>query len=235
MAHPTLSRAPIREALVDLRTQPLADIATLEAFREAVAPELGGEVHEMLELQFRGKGTSPPEALPAKVKGFQLWSKDKLRVVHVREDGFSVSQLPPYKSWPELRTFAKDAFTRFVSIVRPERVSRCALRYINEISLPEGSVPADYLRTLPTVAPSLPQAPVGFLIRLELPMPSSRVLLTEVFDAVGQKLVLDIDTFREEEFAANDAAVWAALDSLRDVKNDVFFGCITDKAKEAFQ
>jgi uncharacterized protein (TIGR04255 family) len=47
-------------------------------------------------------------------------------------------------------------------------------------------------------------------------------------------IVLDIDVFREYQSPANEDETWSTLDRIRDIKNEIFEACITDKTRELF-
>jgi uncharacterized protein (TIGR04255 family) len=48
-------------------------------------------------------------------------------------------------------------------------------------------------------------------------------------------VVLDVDAFIERAFEIDDPGTWAALESLRDVKNMAFFNSITEETLETLK
>jgi uncharacterized protein (TIGR04255 family) len=78
---------------------------------------------------------------------------------------------------------------------------------------------------------------------MQLVMPlediKSRAVITEtLIDPLAPNvvsIVLDIDIFRTDDLPSEEAALWAVVEQLRNAKNKVFEGCITDKARELFR
>ena len=124
--------------------------------------------------------------------------------------------------------------------MKPESVTRAALRYINRLDLP---LPLkdfkDYLRTVPEVSPSLPQGLSGFFMQLHIPQEDLDALavINETIvpprkpDTVS--VILDIDLFKEKNLGLDEA--WSMFDRFHVRKNEIFEGCITDRARELFK
>lgn len=217
------------------------------AFHEAVRPLFPErKVIHTFEAKFEKKG-GQPAASTAKHEaiGYQLWSADRRRVIQVRKNGFACSVLAPYESWERLVALTQQHFTAFADAIRPERITRVAVRYINRIDLPiptEGGELRfeDYLRTFPQISPSLPQVVSDMLMRVVLPRreDNATAIITEALERPDLNrrvvpVILDLDIFSEGDFTRETA--WNSLERLRAVKNDIFFGCLTPRALELFQ
>jgi uncharacterized protein (TIGR04255 family) len=99
---------------------------------------------------------------------------------------------------------------------------------------------SDYLRTLPTIAPKLPQNLSGLFMRVVLPMPGGAAVITEAVDDAGVTdqvipLILDIDVFVERKFDPSGEDMWTCLDELRDKKNDIFYESLKPEAWEQYR
>jgi uncharacterized protein (TIGR04255 family) len=54
----------------------------------------------------------------------------------------------------------------------------------------------------------------------------------EMPETVG--VILDVDLYRTSDLPQDEDGIWSMFDLLRDRKDDVFEGCITEKTRELF-
>jgi uncharacterized protein (TIGR04255 family) len=246
MSHPHLDRAPIVEAIVDFRVAPeLSSLQILEPFKQALAADFPDQkrvfvLASNLDVSDEDRPkvtTSMPE-----VKGYACWAADRRRVVQARVNGFSFSHLAPYNQWSVLRDDARAWWVKYRDLTGPERVTRCALRFVNRLELP---LPmrdlSDYLRTLPEISRDLPQTLSGLFMRLVVPFgtTATAIIIQAVEDAAvtPQKLpvILDIDVFRDVVLAPDrEDDMWTCMEELRTVKNEVFFKSLTQAGLNLF-
>ncbi len=248
MTWPLLKNAPIAEALIDLRTEFAVETSeeAYERFFEQIRARYPSRQRrsEMVTLI-----TAPPPGQTStsetqhRFAGYVHLSADGGYAVQARRDGFTLSRLRPYESWAALRAEAERVWPEFVAELQPERVTRAAVRYINQIDLRFPSPELkDFFTTYPEVGPQVTTDLAGFLSRLAFAVPAARahVIVTQatqpIQDGVPRaSILLDIDVFRQDVLPTAGSALWPVLDTLRAVKNDVFFGSLTPKALELFQ
>jgi uncharacterized protein (TIGR04255 family) len=235
---------PITEGLIDLRVDLPAETG-LESF-DTLSQEIKGEYPSreervLSEVQFNAGKQVEASTKQTKL-GYLFRSVDGKGVLQTRLDGFTFSRLKPYENWGALRDEAIRLWGIYQKIANPIRVTRVAVRYINQIDMP---LPMrdfkDYLRTVPEVSPELPQELSAFLMQLQIPQEDlgAMVVLTQTMVPPPRpdvaSVILDIDLFKAGcEFNLDDD-VWNLLESFRDRKNDVFEGCITDEARRLFK
>ena len=249
MAEPRhLNNAPIREGLIDIQFEATVAVDALGKFAASLRDEFG-QVAKLwqqsfgigIELTPDGSSTGPATQSPKAAIGFRL--ETEKHVLVLRAGGFTLSKLAPYKNWDELRTYARSLWEKFVADVKPGPVTRIAVRYINELRLPAAMKDfSEFLEAPPIVPGKLPQDLSAFLQRMVIvdAEQNRRAIVTQALEEVQASpdtvsMFLDIDTFRHQHFEANDADIWASLDNLRNFKNDIFFGYITEEAAELFQ
>jgi uncharacterized protein (TIGR04255 family) len=174
--------------------------------------------------------------------GYRLDSRDRRDVVQIRVDGFTFSRLPKYETFDRMREEAQRLWAAYTTCMRPEAITRVAVRYINVMELPVGGFPlSEFLTAPPSLPTSLPQAFSSFLERVVFQDPSTgaSVILTQAFEgAAGDgryPVTLDIDAFRDREFDPNDPGIWTFLEALRALKNRVFFESITERTAELYE
>ncbi len=163
---------------------------------------------------------------------------DKLQIVQARLDGFTFSRLTPYETWERLRDEARRLWAVYAQLVQPVEVTRVAVRYINRLELP---LPFDdfrqWIRTVPEIAPDLPQRLAGYFLRLNLPYPvNGRYVFVNVTQKLDSErsgqfvpMIFDIDAFAPESFDPTDPIIWDRFEELRQVKNTVFFQSLTEE------
>jgi uncharacterized protein (TIGR04255 family) len=157
-------------------------------------------------------------------------------------DGFTFNRLKPYTSWEHILPEALRLWEVYVGLANPQGITRLALRYINHLNLPRPGVELDdYIVTAPRVPPSVPQLLSSFITRLVLEHPKGRMKanVTEALEVgvetAAHSLLFDIDVFRIDQLEINSAAIAGALGGLREYKNDIFFGSLTEQFVEVFE
>lgn len=237
--HRHLGNAPIAEALVDLRTL-LQDDFDLGRFR--VLGEQLGDRFPAVELLHGQTMTLKVEAgKPAtttatfSARGYLFRSADGKTIAQFRRDGFTFNRLRPYTSWDELGPQALELWEMYRTVANPPPCSRIALRYVNQIDVTAGDISlASMLTALPGVPHDRPRLLNEFFTRVVLADPDTG--LTAAITQATQPapggtvalILLDIDTYRAASAGIPDREVAPTLNALRKLKNDIFFGSITD-------
>ena len=242
-----LSNPPIKEALVDLRAPVLG--AFDQGMLSPLWPQLRErypklEVRNQLQAQIEARAGQLPEAHASDL-GFHalvLTSADGSRLAQFRKDGFTLSQLAGYTTADDLFDEAFDLWRRFRELVPRDKVSRVAVRYINRLLLPfQHNEPFERFLIAPIVMPDgAPQVISEFLTRSVLqidPETQTVAIVTqrlEASDGPSTPFVLDLDVFRAGQFEPDDS-LRDVLPNLRTIKNDLFFGLVTDEALQPYR
>ena len=244
---PHLSKAPIIEAVIDLRTA-LALTFNVEKLQEAHAairqdyPQMKtqrGWIGQMMQAA----GKPPTQAIrDLGVTGYEFSSADGKYVAQFRRDGFSFSRLAPYTSWEDVFGRAAALWKLFCELSQPIEVSRIAVRTINRILLP---VPVSdlskYLTAPPSVPPGTPNELLGFLTQLFVTDRTTSIV-SNIIQTIGQgprethvPIILDTDVHLERPFQPADPALLKQFDALRHMKNLIFFKSLTPQIIETFK
>ena len=244
-----LARAPIVEALIDLRVQVLDGISvdTLEKALENHVfgyQKKGPIIRSNFGITINVQDTPVVRQVlgDSKIVGVRLHSADEKYVAQFTIDSFTLSRLEPYESWEALVKETKRVWAIYRQCVQPVRITRTATRFINNLRLPlrAGERFEKYLKGLPSMPPDYPQATSSFLQRFVLSEDKigATAIVTQALEQFTedrpQPVILDIDTFRETKFAPDSPEVWAYLDDLRELKNRLFFGAIEEAAVELY-
>ncbi len=232
-----LRKAPIREAVIDIRVPPMGP-ESLEVL-ESLAHDLGFPVVHA-GYEFRGEFDLGPEGLTAhdhqtRPNGYRAVSETHSQIVQLRTNGIGVSRLEPYRSWEDLVQDAKGVWASYREAFCPTISTRLGVRYINHIRLPYPvSDLNDYFYGIPDPPDRWPQAVSSFLFRQTLHDAVSGAAVNVVHaladdvddDRIG--VIFDIDAYLEGSFSVDDSELWGTLSDLRDLKNRVFFSGVTD-------
>lgn len=236
-------RPPITEAILDLRvTLPQGfSIDTLE------------EIHNQVRESYPQKVSIFAGSIEYQVEqdlvntsrnqyGFQFKSENSPYIFQAALGGFTCNHLAPYSTWEQFRSETKHLWEIYKAICKPTSITRVGVRYINQIELPELAIDfKDYLRVCPEIAPDLPQGLSSFYMQLQIPQEELQCMLTinEAFippiTPNSISVILDIDVFRVKDWDSNDNTIWDFIEQLRNLKNETFEKCITDKARRLFE
>ncbi len=238
------NNAPITEAIIDLRVEVSSKITVEDLKRvqasEAVTYPTITPMHETLN-QF-ALGPDAHVTSTTKQIGFLIRSADEKQVIQARMNGFTLSRLAPYQTWGAFQTEARRLWNIYRAIANPSAVVRVAVRNINRLDIPLPVTDfADYLRTFPEVSSDLPQGLSGYFMHLAMPLVEIKgqaMIIQTIIPPVRQdvvSLVLDIDVSRTEDLPTDDDEIWTLLEQIRNVKDNVFEGCITPKTRKLFQ
>lgn len=236
--------APITEAVVEIRVQPPATVD--QTALQELAESLKADFPKQAPMQFLEMGIAqqPGPAFQQKfsqsIIGARLSRTDDLRVLQIRHDGFAYSHMAPYTDWATFRAEAQPLWKRYRKVCPEAKLTRCALRYINRIDIPETKIePYDYFSLYVKVPEALPQQDViGLTMNLQMPQQDLQCV-ANIGQALGEpvkpghlSVILDIDIFRLKIEEWDDEKAWEFLDKLRDRKNEIFEACITDRTRE---
>lgn len=237
--------APITEAIIDIRVQlpEGTGVAELERVHEGLEAAYPTK-RKRMQAEFHGEMGERGATAAARSKhiGYLFRSRDEKLVFQARLDGFTMSRLAPYESWDPFRDEARRLWNVYRSVLKPIRVTRLAVRYINRLDLPFPVTELkDYLRTVPEVSSDLPQELAGYFMQLRIPQEdiNSVLLINQAIIEPAEpgvaSVVLDIDVFRVDDPPTDEKDIWDFFEVLRECKNHVFEACITPKARELFK
>ena len=246
-----LPRAPIVEAVIDIRARPAVPLeeAMLKPQLEATLSGyqfLDSMQHVQIQHEVNLKDGVPASPIIRELgwKGPRFQSDDKKHITQFNRDGFVFSRLEPYESWEQLYEEGMRLWSLYVELAQPVEIHRIGLRYINRIQLPPDELRfEDYLEPAPMPPKGLDVPFHGFLHQGTLAVPGHpygvnviRTMQPPGAPGVqGLGLILDIDAFTTQGFEPEAALFEQRLLEMRWLKNKVFFGSVTPNALKLFQ
>lgn len=241
-----LSHAPIIEAIFDFRVKArpelrAEELATLHSQFANRLPKIEKRRRFQVTAKVQPEGQPTIQDQDLGLQGYFFKDTDEKTVAQFRIDGFTFNRLRPYSSWDELFPVVTELWSIYSKFAIPQTVTRLAVRYINRIPLPPGSISfEEYLRSAPVVPPELPQNVSSFLTRITIHDPEMTIAahIAQALEVDSERrlaTILDIDTFKEAEFSVGDPAIEDTFNRLRIFKNLIFFNSLTEKTLRSFE
>ena len=236
--------APITEAVIDFRIGTKADDGLLERL-DALAADLSSDypqrqVQRIFEGQFHFDEEEWHVATTGTAVGFMIRSEDGTRFLQITTAGMTAGHLRPYKTWESLHEEAWSAWERYITAAEPQSVTRIATRFINHIELPATYATEDYF-TIPIAVPEgLPDHLMSYNYFVVLADDDVRANLRlasvqQQTDPNKSTTLLDIDCYQPTTRDPSDPSIPTDLMKLRTLKNRIFFGSLTETAKDLFR
>jgi uncharacterized protein (TIGR04255 family) len=241
----SLTRPPIREAIIEINSEP-REFSRITDFRDQIAERFPRCTPFRLSSVAYSIPDDSDESGSRQI-GWRCESEDGSEVLLLRTDGFAIARLAEYPGWDGFLARFSALWDPYQACVQPTEVSRVSLRYVNDVRLPmRGAADfSGFLTTLPRVPTGLPATCSDFLMQMTIPSGTDgvSVSVTQASDASGRTdsempVVIDIDVFSERLQSGEprlSERLAGSLTEMREIKNRVFFGLITDRLAETYQ
>lgn len=251
--HMQLARPPIQEAIIQfvfkdvtISRDVLASIA--DGFvKDGWNRQKTEQIDTVIDAgALAAAGNSSPAVVSSarSFLGYVVMSQQDEARVQLRPSSVSVSKTK-YTKWEDLVALAQRAFDSYSPLTSAGRVKQVSTRFINRIAPIPGIDSFDeILKRPPKTTDGLPGAYVADFMRrhivrgIEGGFAANLTVGTVVWEPKdiepGKTLVVDIDAFLECDLPADFSAFTESLSRLRHIKNDLFFGSLTDFAVERY-
>jgi uncharacterized protein (TIGR04255 family) len=234
-------RAPVVEAIVDIQISILAEdsLGRIKGMRLPLGYRLA---HEIRAFSGQFNVQEPPVAsVSTSALGYAFVSEDTKFVTQARLNGFTFSRMAPYDRWETFIQEAQTVWNLYREAIGESAVTQFSVRFINKLHLPNSVEISLYLKTFPEISKDLPQSLQNSFMRVELILSgqfTGGVLVVQEFLTNSDKeghvgMILDNELrFPLGGPPLSDTWIWKRIDSLRELKNQVFRGSITQKLEE---
>ncbi len=237
--------APIQEAVFDIRVDRVGNsaIESYETYGKRNYPEYPTqEKRVLMGGSFKvNKDNLPPKISSThSVTGVIFSQTNGHKKIQFRRDGYTFNLLKPYSNWNEFSNLAFKFWGDYKAYVKPQKITRIALRYINRVELPlRDNFDFDhYFNNVPKIPSSLEQKFNRFFLQMQVPCNNSGVYanITQTFDnPINEFLpfIIDIDVFMDKLIDPNEN-LRTHFDELRTFKNSIFESLVTDNTRSMF-
>jgi uncharacterized protein (TIGR04255 family) len=237
-----LQNAPIVEAVIDFRVVRQEQVAA-ETFAD-LSSAIGEQYAKAVSIQslWARFGVDNGKVLNSSQMQTELgWRYQRgTEIAQFRVDGFTFSKIAPYTTWEDVSAEAFRLWKIYIDVAKPKQVSRVAVRYINQMQLPDVKDLGEYLEAPPRLKEPISQTIRDFLTRVNVrddKRNASAVIVQALEPRMGPdmiSLLLDIDASREINEKLDDTELLTVFEQLRELKNEIFFASITEKIVERY-
>lgn len=238
-----LSKAPIKEAIIDIRviSESVISIESYQDEFDVISKDY--PQHDWLSKGrvefYSSKEEVSQRTVNEGIYALKCIHKDGHYIGQFKTEGFSFSRLEPYEDWYKFRDEAYRLWQIYKDIIKPVGISRIATRYVNGIPIQNTELINEYLDAPPSV-PTETSSPLNsFLTRTVFNDADSNadVVLTQAMNPLIEdytEIIIDIDAYFVKDYDIADSKYLDDFEVLRDLKNRIFFQSITEKAVEIF-
>lgn len=220
------------------------DVSLPGAFFKKVSdnfPLIGTKPHG-LEFSLGPAGTIQKHA---DITVTQYYNKDRDALLQLAPGMFCVNKLAPFSDceWSDLWTLFAKNFRAVNSLVKPDRIDKVGLRYINRIDIGEKheySILKEYVNYYPLIPDALPQSANSINMFTEIKYRKERDILairlaTLVADEnIKAPILLEISYNMVIPGGVNEKNINSWFTTARDTCRVAFESMITDKARAKF-
>jgi len=236
---------PIKEAIFTFHFNDNIDKGTLLDFRNSSFVSRKFKLNESIYSISISNPKKPQDKEPMVTshneEGFILRrNEESNNLVRILSTHLSYHKFNKYAGWEEMCADLKIIWSEFCEGVNNPSLSKISVRYINQLSLPLDEDLADYVKLSPSVPEGINYNNNFFLqinvaskdeelkgVITETMLPNNKIERRNMF-------LIDINVSNVRFFECKDKSIWIELNKLREFKNDLFFGCITEKTTEIF-
>ena len=236
-----LAEPPIQEAVIDFLFDctPLPEDKVRElALRLRLGPDWITD--DLRQIKSTLDLKDPSNSIHSNTfDGVLAKSADERALVQVRGDRITVSNVWSYRTWEDLQEFGFKCVGEFAKDAGPRSIKRLATRFINALPL---AGPFSEVLAHPPESAIVGGEVTEFFDRKLLRFGSSALVASFSIGtsttplAFGgepkRALIIDVDAYMEGAFPCDEQSLSKVLSELRNAKNRIFFGALTDDALE---
>jgi len=238
---PNLSNPPAIEAVLDITTNEITDTKKLDYKNKGFKKKFPCKEQIMLfESSFQEAKERMQIINKNRHLGFAYKSGDEKEISQFRLNGFSYSRLSPYLGWEAFVEKALENWETYCSIRKTLEIKRIGLRFINIIQVPCGHpVMSEYFNvgiTSETELGKIKQYKYQYIRDFDDDLIAIvNFGQTEILDN-EMSFVFDIDVIKQSSATLLEANnVSEHLRTMRQAKNTIFFGNLTEKALQPYK
>ena len=233
MANMRYRKAPLTEAVVEFRlSSPISESNIAKIARSLKNTYPVQEQSRTIDLAVNADSVNARQS----PDGYVIRSLDSLDQFVVRRDSVLTLRLAPYLGFDTLSSTMRENWKKIEKYKVFRDVWRIGLRFVNRLDLPGTDIRLGDWGNFSFDTPVVSRGTVtDFTVRAVSRTGSFGAILA--FQSVPSpiidhsSLLIDIDTFIEHNLPEREEDFWAVLQSLREMKNDLFERSITDRTR----
>lgn len=170
--------------------------------------------------------------------GYVYFTNDQKEKLALTSTDITYSTERPYEGWDTCKDFVLKTLLTLSPILEPVTISRSSIRFINQFNFTEFDDPTLYFNTLVTSSVEngslpFPLLKYGFKLTFDIEE-GIYSIVNQSAERLPEKFsyIFDIDVLNRNNYLFGIATISDVLERLRDIKNEIFFGNVTEKTLE---
>ena len=165
------------------------------------------------------------------------FTQDQSRKLNITKHDVTYSSEGQYKGWGVFKSEATNVLKILSSLLDQRVITRTSIRFINRFEMYSFEDPQEYFQTMVSATKSdvlpYPVAKYGFSVTMNV-SDNAYSIVNQSLDKVNDKFVylFDIDVLDRRNLLFETLEIGNVMESLREVKNQIFFGNVTEKTLE---
>jgi uncharacterized protein (TIGR04255 family) len=241
--HPAFPHPTIQEAICEIHFQ----MPDSEQWNPSVAGEFlkrNQDVFPTMEpvtrigFRFTAGPAGMEQALTPPTLLMRFRHANRPMLVQLSQGMLTVNVLPRYPGWRQMSSDVLDAWARATDVVRPAKLCRIGLRYINRIPRTgQAQQAGDWLKPSRYVAHAALSSLPGLLSRLEVQQDQESRLIVTLGELLNgeplglRSFLFDVDCITEKTVATDGTSLEAEIGRLHETAWTVFSASITPRLK----
>ncbi|MBO5086729.1 MAG: TIGR04255 family protein [Paludibacteraceae bacterium] len=172
----------------------------------------------------------------AEVGSYIYFSKNQKTKLEISHDTLTYIDENPYDGWDNFKDRVKQMFNILSPLFVSAEISRTSIRFINRFTLDNFDDPGSYFNALITSSngSSFPLRQYGFRLMMDVPDSDMCAVVNHNVENVQDKYLytFDIDVLDYQKLIYAFDSISEILETLRGVKNKIFFDTLTEKTIE---
>ena len=239
---PTLNNPPVGVALAQIKL-------TTENFSIQNVDAVDRQLKDILPIRKEGTqvniglgksnlplGVSKISATSdVKIATYIYFSKEQKTKLEISGDTITYVSEDQYLGWNSFKGNVLEFFSILERVFGQSEIQRTSIRFINRFSFPDFDKPEDYINTFISATGESQPYPLrqyGFRLLMDVPNSDTYSIVNHNVERVidGKFLyTFDIDVLNNQKLLFSIDSIDNNLDSLREIKNNIFFNTLTDK------
>ncbi len=234
-----LKNPPIKETILAVSFSESVEFSQLEKFAQNPnIATLFPRVNKGYEAEIKIEGTKSPKSEFRSEGLLLIGNAGENRHLHIRRGQMSFHAIKEYCEFEQFLEQFIVIWDEFQVTVGEKAVTSLSVRYLNEIERKDGEALTEVLKIYP-IHPFQVERKYNSLINLrfkcrENPEVHANVVTATIERDQNQYVVLDIILTKKFRTAPNKSKLKEIAQELRELKNGIFFECITETTRNRY-
>jgi uncharacterized protein (TIGR04255 family) len=170
--------------------------------------------------------------------GYVYFTTDQKEKLTLSESDITYTKETPYTGWDSFKDFVLKVLNTLLPVLEGITIQRTSIRFINQFSLTDFDDPTEYFNTQITSSTAenplpYPVTKYGFRLTFDISEGVYSIVNQNVDQLTDKYIyIFDIDVLDRNNILFDIGTIDETLERLRDIKNNIFFGNLTNKILE---